>query len=85
MLYGMDALKSCLEAEFGGNHSAMARAIDLKPQTVNEVLRSGKRVPAGWCVQLERASEGRFTRHQFRPDLYPRDDEHGRTSEGAAA
>lgn len=71
MLYGIDALKECLRVEFGGNRSALARAINLKPQSVNEVIRSGKRVPAGWCIKLERATEGRFTRHQFDPDLYP--------------
>jgi DNA-binding transcriptional regulator YdaS (Cro superfamily) len=48
---------------------------------VNYILNAGKKVPAEWCLAIERATaekcaelgEGEpVTRHDLRPDLYPR-------------
>jgi DNA-binding transcriptional regulator YdaS (Cro superfamily) len=50
---------------------AVARAVGVTPQAVSDVLRRNKRVPAEWCLALERATQGAVTRHELRPDLYP--------------
>jgi DNA-binding transcriptional regulator YdaS (Cro superfamily) len=50
---------------------AVARAVGVTPQAVSDVLRRNKRVPAEWCLALERATQGAITRHDLRPDLYP--------------
>ena len=67
-------VKALVKDAFKGNVSALARALGLTPQTVGAVLRKGSRVPASWCVKLERLSNGRISRHDLRPDLYPRED-----------
>ena len=50
---------------------ATARIVGVSPQAVSEILRRGKRVPAEWCLKLERATGGQLTAHALRPDLYP--------------
>lgn len=58
-----------------GGQSALARAIgntpDLQvtPQAVQAWCRSG-RVPAERVLAVERATNGRVTRFELRPDLY---------------
>jgi DNA-binding transcriptional regulator YdaS (Cro superfamily) len=34
---------------------------------------NGDRVPAERVLEIERATEGKVSRHDLRPDLYPRD------------
>ena len=51
----------------------VARAVGVTPQAVSDVLRRNKRVPAEWCLALERATQGMVSRHDLRPDLYPDD------------
>ena len=75
---GMEAL--ALAVEILGSQSAVARAIGKTQQTVNDVVRTGKRVPAEWCLPLERATAEKgpdkmVSRHQLRPDLYPTEDD----------
>jgi DNA-binding transcriptional regulator YdaS (Cro superfamily) len=50
---------------------AVAHAVGVTPQAVSEILRRDKRVPAEWCLKLERATGGAVTTHDLRPDLYP--------------
>ena len=50
---------------------ATAKVVGVSPQAVSEILRRGKRVPAEWCLAIERATAGAITRHDLRPDLYP--------------
>lgn len=52
-----------------GSQSALARAIRVKPQSVNQWLRS--RVPAERVLAIEYATKGQVTRYCLRPDLYP--------------
>lgn len=52
------------------SQKAMADALDISQQSVSEALKRGK-APAGWCIPLERATGGKVTRHELRPDLYP--------------
>jgi len=51
---------------------AVAHAVGVTPQAVSDILRRDKRVPAEWCLKLERATGGAVTAHDLRPDLYPR-------------
>jgi DNA-binding transcriptional regulator YdaS (Cro superfamily) len=67
---GIGALKQAIRDHFG-SQVALARALGLTPQAVSDVLRRGKRVPAEWCLKLERASAGKLSAHDLRPDLYP--------------
>lgn len=69
--------RAALEAalKIFGSETAMAAAIGLSQQSVNEVIRSGRNAPPKWCIPLEKATGGQVTRHQLRPDLYPLDDE----------
>lgn len=57
--------------EILGSQAQLASAIGRKQQSVNEVVRRGKRVPAEWCLKIEQATDGVVTRHDLRPDLYP--------------
>lgn len=68
-LQGMAALHKAIDML--GTQSAAAAAIGIKQQSVSDVVRTGKRVPAEWCIPLERATRGEVTRHQLRPDIYP--------------
>lgn len=52
------------------SQKAMADALDISQQSVSEALKRGK-APPGWCIALERATGGKVTRHELRPDLYP--------------
>jgi DNA-binding transcriptional regulator YdaS (Cro superfamily) len=52
---------------------ATARVVGVSPQAVSELLRRGRRVPAEWCLALEQATGGAVTRHDLRPDLYPKE------------
>lgn len=53
-----------------GNQTKLAEAVGRKQQSVNEVVRRGSRVPAEWCPLIEKATGGKVTRHQLRPDLF---------------
>ena len=67
---GIGALRQTIRHHLK-NQSGVARAVGVSPQAVSEVLRRGKRVPAEWCLPIERATAGAITRHDLRPDLYP--------------
>lgn len=52
-----------------GNASALARALRIKPPSVAE-WRARNRVPAERCLAIERATNGRVTKHELRPDVF---------------
>lgn len=50
--------------------SCLAKAIGVKPQFVT-ALGSGERpVPPGRCLAIEKATNGRVTRYELRPDVF---------------
>jgi DNA-binding transcriptional regulator YdaS (Cro superfamily) len=57
-----------------GSQQALADAVGVKQPSVHHILTDGKKVPAEWCLPLEKATSGKVTRHQLRPDLYPVED-----------
>lgn len=77
---GLEALRRAVEIL--GSQGKAAAAIGVRQQTVSELLKVGKKVPAEWCIPLERATAGEVTRHELRPDLYPIDEANPK---GAAA
>lgn len=58
-------------AEILGSQAALARAIGRTQQAVNGVFSRGAEPPAEWCLPIERATGGKVTRHELRPDIYP--------------
>ena len=60
-----------------GSQIKTGRAVGVSGQAVSEVLRRGRRVPAEWCLKIEKATGGAVTANALRPDLYPKGDEDG--------
>jgi len=56
--------------EIVGTQAALANALGVTAQAVNQWVSKG-RIPAERVLEIERATEGKVTRHDLRPDLYP--------------
>ena len=59
-----------------GSQAELARRVasdglPIKQQHIWNWLNRDKEVPAEAVLPIERAVEGRVTRHELRPDLYP--------------
>ena len=65
------ALKRAL-AKFDDNQSKFAAAIGTSQQLVSYWLRNEKVLPADFVLRTE--AETGISRHDLRPDLYPRDE-----------
>lgn len=61
--------------EIAGGQSALAVAIGTKQQNVWWWLNRKRAVPAEFVLPIERATSGRVSRHELRPDLYPSEPE----------
>lgn len=57
---------------FGGNQSAMARALLTSQQRISYIVRHGTPCPPDLVLPCERATG--ISRHELRPDLYPREE-----------
>jgi len=69
---GIAALRAA--KEILGTEAAIADVVGCKQPSINYTLNKADRVPAEWCIPLERATRqlGReIPRHAFRPDLWP--------------
>ncbi|WP_180719697.1 transcriptional regulator [Paraburkholderia largidicola] len=51
-----------------GGHAALARAIGVKPPTVQQWLNRERPVPPVRCVAIERLTNGEVTRKDLRPN-----------------
>lgn len=67
----MSALERAIEHV--GGLTALANAIKTTPQVVVNWRKRG--VPAERVIDIEVATRGEVSRHELRPDLYPRDAE----------
>lgn len=56
-----------------GSQAAMAKALGVKPQHVWNWLNRDNRIPAEQVLPMEAATQGKVSRHELRPDLYPDD------------
>ena len=59
-------------AHFDNNQSKFASAVGTSQQNVSNWLRDEKSLPAEFVLAAERATG--ISRHDLRPDLYPRED-----------
>lgn len=66
----MKAIEQAIEA-VGGRQRELAKRINVTPQQVNQWVIGGRQVPANRCLAIERATAGRVTCHQLRPDVFP--------------
>jgi DNA-binding transcriptional regulator YdaS (Cro superfamily) len=57
--------------EIVGSQAALAKALKVKPQHVWNWLNRDDRVPAEQVLPIEAATDGKVTRHDLRPDIYP--------------
>ncbi len=76
-----DALKAAVEAV--GGQAAMARLVGVKQPSVWNWLDKGKTLPAQHVLKVEGATG--ISRHDLRPDIYPRDGGPSTASGRAAA
>lgn len=53
-----------------GGAAALARYFGIKTQAICQ----WSRIPAERVIPIERLLDGKITRHQMRPDLYPPED-----------
>lgn len=65
------ALKRAL-AKFDNNQSKFAEAIGTSQQLVSYWMRNAKDLPAEFVLRTEEATG--ISRHDLRPDIYPRED-----------
>ncbi|MEZ0495425.1 transcriptional regulator [Sphingomonas sp. IW22] len=63
------ALRSAVER--AGGQTALSRLLSVTQQAVSKWLRNGKPLPAEHVLAVEAATG--VSRHDLRPDIYPRD------------
>lgn len=71
---GTNGLRRAIEICGGQSHLAARIGGKVKQAHVWYWLRRSERVPAEYVIAVERATEGAVSRHDLRPDLYPRDE-----------
>lgn len=57
--------------EIVGGQQKLAAACGVRYQAVQKWVRHG--VPAERVLDIEAATDGKISRHDLRPDIYPRD------------
>jgi DNA-binding transcriptional regulator YdaS (Cro superfamily) len=71
---GMNGLEKAIELM--GGQSALAAALSLPGKNPRMTVQQWKKrgVPAARVLEIERATKGKVSRHELRPDLYPRNE-----------
>lgn len=59
-------LKAC---ELAGSKSALARAVGVKPPTVQQWCNGERPVPPNKCIDIERATNRQVRVEELRPDI----------------
>lgn len=62
----MDEMTALKQDPAFGSLAAIARVCGY----TREGVRKWKRVPGEFCLRIEAATEGRWTRYRLRPDIY---------------
>ena len=57
--------------EHCGGQTALAKAIGVDQGHIWYWLNKSKSVPAERCEAIERATAGKVTKHELRPDIFP--------------
>jgi DNA-binding transcriptional regulator YdaS (Cro superfamily) len=50
-----------------------ARNVGMSRSNMLRLVKGQRKIPAERVLDLERATNGKVTRHELRPDLYPRE------------
>lgn len=58
-----------LSASERGSAADLARVLDVSPVMVSQWARGAKQVPVSRCPDIERATRGRVTAEELRPDV----------------
>ena len=57
--------------ELVGSQAELARRIGKKQAHIWNWLNRDGRIPADMVLAVERATDGKVSRHELRPDIYP--------------
>jgi len=60
--------------ELAGGQLKLANLVNVKQCTVSAWLLRNKKIPAQHVLAIEKALNYKITRHELRPDLYPKED-----------
>jgi len=60
--------------EIAGGQAALARFCGVSQPSVHKWLKRSQGIPAERVLAVERATGGKISRHELRPDIYPRED-----------
>lgn len=65
---GLAALRRA--KELLGTQSALAEVVGATQPYVSFMLKGRGKIPDDWLIPIERATQGKVTRYELRPDLY---------------
>ncbi len=65
----LDAIKRAVE--IAGGQTSLAKRIGIPQPYVSQWLYRNKQVGPRFVIPVEKAVDGKVTRHQLRPDIYP--------------
>jgi DNA-binding transcriptional regulator YdaS (Cro superfamily) len=57
----------------GMKRSQLARALEVHPSLISQWLSGHRPIAAEQVLPIEKATGGRVSRHDLRPDIYPRE------------
>lgn len=60
-----------------GSQQKLAESAGCSQQHISYLLTTAKRVSAETALSIERATGGKVTRHELRPDLFPQPEAQG--------
>lgn len=61
--------------KLAGSQLKLANLINVKQCTISSWVNRNKKVPSQHVLTIEKALENKITRHEIRPDLYPKEDD----------
>jgi DNA-binding transcriptional regulator YdaS (Cro superfamily) len=65
---GMSAIERAIEVV--GGQAKLAVELGISPQAVSQWVKGRRPIPPGKCIAIEKASGGRVTRNDLRPDVF---------------
>ena len=60
-------------SENRGSQAAIARAIGVTPPYIWQIANGMRKIPADHVIAIESATDHKVSRHDLRPDIYPRE------------
>jgi DNA-binding transcriptional regulator YdaS (Cro superfamily) len=81
---GIEALRRGM-AELKWTQEKVASVVGVKQPSVSHILNGGKRVPAEWCLPIQRESNGVISAAELRSDIFHPDNDAGGSQTSAAS